>query len=130
MLPPSLFAERQFAATNAVTFVVYAALTGATFLLPLVLQIVSGYSPLASGLALLPLTAIMLALSARSRAARGQDRAAPAVERWSDGGRRGGRSHAHAGHVRVQPAAGLLALFTITNPAHVRHTAGAPATSF
>ena len=66
MLPLSLFAERQFAATNAVTFVVYAALTGATFLLPVVLQIVSGYSPLASGLALLPLTAIMLALSARS----------------------------------------------------------------
>ncbi len=43
-----------------------AALTGATFLFPLVLQIVSGYSPLASGLALVPLTAIMLALSARS----------------------------------------------------------------
>ncbi len=66
MLPPSLFAERQFAATNAVTFLVYAALTGATFLLPVVLQVVSGYSPLASGLALLPLTVIMLALSARS----------------------------------------------------------------
>ena len=48
------------------TFIVYAALTGATFLLPLVLQIVSGYSPLASGLALVPLTVIMLALSARS----------------------------------------------------------------
>jgi MFS family permease len=31
-----------------------------------VLQVVSGYSPLASGLALLPLTIIMLALSARS----------------------------------------------------------------
>jgi EmrB/QacA subfamily drug resistance transporter len=66
MLPLSIFAERQFAATNAVTFLVYAALTGATFLLPVVLQVVSGYSPLASGLALLPLTVIMLALSARS----------------------------------------------------------------
>jgi EmrB/QacA subfamily drug resistance transporter len=66
MLPLSLFAERQFAATNAVAFIVYAALTGATFLLPVVLQIASGYSPLASGLALLPLTVIMLALSARS----------------------------------------------------------------
>ena len=66
MLPLSIFAERQFAATNAVTFIVYAALTGATFLLPVVLQVVSGYSPLASGLALLPLTIIMLALSARS----------------------------------------------------------------
>lgn len=66
MLPLSLFAGRQFAATNAVTFIVYAALTGATFLLPVVLQVVSGYSPLASGLAFVPLTVIMLALSARS----------------------------------------------------------------
>jgi EmrB/QacA subfamily drug resistance transporter len=66
MLPLSIFRERQFAAASAVTFIVYAALTGATFLFPLVLQIVSGYSPLASGLALVPLTAIMLALSARS----------------------------------------------------------------
>jgi EmrB/QacA subfamily drug resistance transporter len=66
MLPLSIFAERQFAATNAVTFLVYAALVGATFLLPVVLQVVWGYSPLASGLALLPLTIIMLALSARS----------------------------------------------------------------
>jgi len=66
MLPLGVFRERQFAATNAVTFIVYAALTGATFLLPVQLQVVSGYSPLASGLALLPLTLIMLALSARS----------------------------------------------------------------
>jgi hypothetical protein len=66
MLPLSIFRERQFAVTTAVTFIVYAALTGAIFLLPMVLQGVSGYSPLASGLALLPLTVIMLALSARS----------------------------------------------------------------
>src|SRR5262245_16553442 len=66
MLPLSIFADRQFAATNAVTLLVYAALTGATFLLPVMLQVVWGYSPLASGLALLPLTIIMLALSARS----------------------------------------------------------------
>src|SRR5581483_11933143 len=58
MLPLSIFRVRQFAATNAVTFIVYAALTGATFLLPVTLQIVSGYSPLESGLALLPLTLI------------------------------------------------------------------------
>ena len=48
MLPLPIFADRQFAATNAVTFIVYAALAGATFLLPVVLQVVSGYSPLAS----------------------------------------------------------------------------------
>ena len=66
MLPLTLFTKRQFSATNAVTFIVYAALTGATFLLPVMLQVVSGYSPLASGLAFVPLTVIMLALSARS----------------------------------------------------------------
>lgn len=66
MLPLAIFRVRQFTATNAVTLIVYAALTGATFLLPVVLQVVSGYSPLASGLALLPLTFIMLMLSARS----------------------------------------------------------------
>jgi MFS family permease len=66
MLPLSIFRVRQFAAASAVTFIVYAALTGATFLLPLVLQIVSGYSALASGVAMVPLTVIMLALSARS----------------------------------------------------------------
>jgi EmrB/QacA subfamily drug resistance transporter len=66
MLPLGIFRQRQFSATNAVTFVVYAALSGALFLIPVELQVVSGYSPLESGLALLPLTAIMLALSARS----------------------------------------------------------------
>ncbi|MGD0067850.1 MAG: MFS transporter [Streptosporangiaceae bacterium] len=66
MLPLSIFRDRQFAAASAVTFIVYGALTGATFLLPVVLQVSAGYSPLASGLALLPLTVIMLALSARS----------------------------------------------------------------
>ena len=49
MLPLSIFAQRQFAAVNAVSFIVYAALTGATFLLPVTLQVVSGYSPLGSG---------------------------------------------------------------------------------
>jgi EmrB/QacA subfamily drug resistance transporter len=66
MLPLSVFRSRQFSATNAVTFVVYAALGGALFLLPIELQVVSGYSPLQSGLALLPVTAIMLVFSARS----------------------------------------------------------------
>jgi EmrB/QacA subfamily drug resistance transporter len=66
MLPLRIFRERQFAATNVVTFIVYAALTGATFLLPVELQVVSRYSPLQSGIALLPVTLIMLTLSARS----------------------------------------------------------------
>ncbi len=68
MLPLSLFASAQFTSANVVTFVVYAALGGALFLLPIQLQEVSGYTPLQAGIALLPVTAIMLALSARSGA--------------------------------------------------------------
>jgi EmrB/QacA subfamily drug resistance transporter len=66
MIPLALFKVRQFSAANAVTFVVYGALSGALFLLPVVLQTVAGYTPLASGLALLPITVLMLAFSARS----------------------------------------------------------------
>lgn len=68
MLPLDIFTSGQFAATNAVTFIVYGALGGALFLLPIELQQVSGYSPLQAGVALLPVTLIMLALSARSGA--------------------------------------------------------------
>jgi EmrB/QacA subfamily drug resistance transporter len=68
MLPLNVFASRQFSAANAVTFVVYAALSGILFLMPSVLQLSVGYSPLESGAALLPVTAIMLLLSARSGA--------------------------------------------------------------
>jgi len=68
MLPLSVFRSRQFSAANAVTFVVYGALGGALFLLPVVLQQVRQYSPLQAGTSLLPVTAIMLVLSARSGA--------------------------------------------------------------
>ena len=66
LLPLGLFRHRQFTVTNAVTFVVYGALGGVLFLLPVVLQVVGHYTPLASGLALLPLTVIMLLLSSTS----------------------------------------------------------------
>jgi EmrB/QacA subfamily drug resistance transporter len=66
MLPLDLFRSRQFSGTNAVTFVVYGALGGALFLLPVELQLVQHYTPLDSGLALLPVTVIMLLFSARS----------------------------------------------------------------
>jgi EmrB/QacA subfamily drug resistance transporter len=66
MLPLSLFRVRQFRGANAVTFIVYGALGGVLFLLPVELQLVVHYSPLRSGLALLPVTVIMLAFSARS----------------------------------------------------------------
>jgi EmrB/QacA subfamily drug resistance transporter len=68
MLPLRVFSSVQFSAANAVTFVVYGALGGAFFLLPVVLQEVAGYTPLQSGTALLPVTAIMLVLSSRSGA--------------------------------------------------------------
>ncbi|NJC69892.1 DHA2 family efflux MFS transporter permease subunit [Planosporangium thailandense] len=68
LLPLSLFTSRRFSATNTVTFIVYGALGAILFLLPIQLQQVSGYSPLESGLALLPVTVIMLVLSARSGA--------------------------------------------------------------
>jgi EmrB/QacA subfamily drug resistance transporter len=66
MLPLGLFRSRQFSGANGVTFAVYGALGGALFLLPVELQLVAHYTPLESGLALLPLTLVMLTLSARS----------------------------------------------------------------
>ncbi len=68
MMPLEVFASRQFSAANAVTFVVYAALGGVFFLLVAFLQISLGYSPIAAGAASLPVTALMLLLSARSGA--------------------------------------------------------------
>jgi EmrB/QacA subfamily drug resistance transporter len=66
MLPLDLFRSRQFTGANAVTFVVYGALGGALFLVPVELQVVAHYTPLESGLALLPMTVVMLLFSARS----------------------------------------------------------------
>jgi EmrB/QacA subfamily drug resistance transporter len=66
MLPLDIFTSRQFTSANLVTFVVYGALGGSFFLLPIQLQRVAGYSPLASGVALVPVTLVMLLLSARA----------------------------------------------------------------
>ena len=68
MLPLEIFRSRQFSAANAVTFVVYAALGGVFFLLVITLQVVLGYSAIASGAAAIPVTFIMLGLSARAGA--------------------------------------------------------------
>jgi predicted MFS family arabinose efflux permease len=65
MMPLGLFRSRQFTGANIVTLVVYAALSGALFLVPLQLQRVTGFSPVAAGSALLPITLVMLLLSAR-----------------------------------------------------------------
>ena len=66
MLPTSLFASRQFTAATIVTFAVYGAFGGVFFLLLLHLQVVAGFSPLAAGTSMLPVTGLMIALSARS----------------------------------------------------------------
>jgi EmrB/QacA subfamily drug resistance transporter len=66
LLPLGLFSSAQFSAANGVTLVVYAALGGALFLLPLQLQRVLHYSPTAAGAALLPVTVVLFALSARN----------------------------------------------------------------
>ena len=68
MLPVELFADRQFTGANLVTFAVYGALSGVFFLLVVHLQVVAGFSPLAAGTALLPVTLCMLLLSARGGA--------------------------------------------------------------
>ncbi len=72
MLPLGLFSSRLFTATNVVTFLVYGALGGGLFLLPIELQTVAGYSPLQAGVALLPVTVMMLLLSSRFGALAGR----------------------------------------------------------
>lgn len=68
MLPLDIFASRQFSVINVITFLVYGAFGGFLFLLVLQLQQVSGFSPLQAGASLLPVTVLMLGLSARSGA--------------------------------------------------------------
>lgn len=65
LLAMAMFRSRQFAGANLTTLVVYAALGGALFLLTLQLQLSLGYSPMAAGLATLPITVLMMLLSSR-----------------------------------------------------------------
>jgi EmrB/QacA subfamily drug resistance transporter len=63
MLPLTLFRSRTFAGTNLLTFLLYAALGGTLFFLPLNLIQVQHYSPSAAGAVLLPFILIMSLLS-------------------------------------------------------------------
>ncbi|GAA4369560.1 MFS transporter [Nocardioides caricicola] len=65
MLPLGIFANRNFSAANAMTFVVYAALGAVLFFLVLQLQTVSGYGALEAGIATLPITVCMLLLASK-----------------------------------------------------------------
>ncbi|WP_306361184.1 MFS transporter [Nocardia sp. CC227C] len=68
MLPVDLFKSRQFTSINLVTFVMYGAMGVVFFLLVLTLQVVAGFDPIAAGTAMLPVTVLMLLLSARAGA--------------------------------------------------------------
>ena len=72
LVPPTLFANPTFSAANAVTLLVYGALGVVWMLLVLQLQVVAGFTPLAAGTALLPVTVIMLVFSARAGALAGR----------------------------------------------------------
>ena len=65
MLPLGLFGKRNFSAGNVETLAMYAGLAVLFFFLVLFLQQVGGYTPLQSGLATLPVTFVMFALSKR-----------------------------------------------------------------
>ena len=63
MLPLALFRSRTFTGTNVLTFLLYAALGGTLFFLPLNLIQVQHYSPTAAGAVLLPFIFIVSFLS-------------------------------------------------------------------
>jgi EmrB/QacA subfamily drug resistance transporter len=63
MLPLTLFRSRDFAGANLLTFLLYAALGGTMFFLPLNLIQVQHYSPTAAGAVLLPFILIVSLLS-------------------------------------------------------------------
>ena len=77
MLPLGIFRNRTFSAANAMTLLVYAALGAVLFFLVLQLQTVTGYGPLAAGVATLPITICMLLLA--SRGGRYSARAGPRI---------------------------------------------------
>jgi EmrB/QacA subfamily drug resistance transporter len=63
MVPLALFRSRTFAATNALTLLLYAALGGALYFVPFNLIQVQGYSPTAAGAALLPFVVLLSSMS-------------------------------------------------------------------
>ena len=65
MVPMQVFRSQQFDGVQLTTLVVYAALSGAFFLVPLQLQETLHYSAMEAGLSLLPMTVITTLLSPR-----------------------------------------------------------------
>jgi EmrB/QacA subfamily drug resistance transporter len=65
LVPLEIFKSRQFSGANGTTFVVYAGLGVALFLVVVEMQTALGYSALQAGTATLPITVLMLLLSSR-----------------------------------------------------------------
>jgi EmrB/QacA subfamily drug resistance transporter len=65
MLPPAIFRSRNFAVGNVVTLIAYAGLGAASFFIAIFLQQIAGYSAFEAGVALLPITLLLIALSRR-----------------------------------------------------------------
>jgi EmrB/QacA subfamily drug resistance transporter len=63
MMPLDIFADRAFAGTNLLTFLLYGAFGAVMLLLPYVLIEAAGYSPLQAGLAMTPLAVIIAVAS-------------------------------------------------------------------
>src|SRR4030095_3675923 len=63
MMPLDLFKGRCFSGLNLLTFLLYGAFAAAMLLIPYVLITSGGYSPVAAGLAMLPLPILMTAAS-------------------------------------------------------------------
>ncbi len=63
MMPPALFRSRSFSGANAMTLLLYFALSGALFFVPFNLIGIQGYSATLAGAAFLPFTLIMGGLS-------------------------------------------------------------------
>jgi EmrB/QacA subfamily drug resistance transporter len=68
MLPPRLFADRQFSGANLATLVIYGALGGGSLFLVLQLQTVLGYPASTAGAAMLPSIVLLTLLSPRGGA--------------------------------------------------------------
>jgi EmrB/QacA subfamily drug resistance transporter len=65
MLPLELFRVRNFAIGNLATLMIYGGLGAATFFVVIYLQQIAGYTAVAAGLSLIPITVIMALLSRR-----------------------------------------------------------------
>jgi EmrB/QacA subfamily drug resistance transporter len=68
MLPPAVFADREFTGANVSTFLVYGALGGWGFFLVVQLQTGLGYTATEAGAAMIPSTVVLTLLSSRAGA--------------------------------------------------------------